>query len=138
MRILFSMVILIAMISPVSVNAEDTANIVGNWCIHTTSHRGYESWETKIIQHEGKYRVITVQPFLGRSDCVLTLKGDIITMAFPFTYSAPGTPTVETSFIFTGTIERETMRGVKTTKGTNTHGDDAPVAWVALKKHESY
>lgn len=59
-------------------------------------------------------------------------------MVFPFTYGAPGTDNAQTTFVFTGTVEGDTMRRAKTTQGTNTHGDDKPVSWVALKIHESY
>jgi hypothetical protein len=116
----------------------DTTDITGNWKIHTTSHRGYETWETKILLYEGKYEVITVQPHLGRSDCTLSLDGDKIKMVFPFTYGAPGTDTARTTFVLSGTVEGNTMRGFKTTQGTNTHGDDRPVAWVALKNPDTH
>jgi hypothetical protein len=119
-------------------HGEKATDIVGNWKIHTTSHKGHETWETKILLHEGKYTVITVQPYLGRSDCVLTLEGNKIEMAFPFTYGAPGTDTARTTFVFTGTLDGDTMHGTKTTQGTNTHGDDKPVSWVALKIPENY
>jgi hypothetical protein len=138
MRIILCLFAALVLVSLSSAFGEESPDITGNWKIHTTSHRGYETWETKISLHEGKYRVITIQPYLGRSDSLLTLEGDKIKMSFPFSYGAPGTDTAQTTFVFTGTVEGETMRGSKTTQGTNTHGDDKPVSWVALKIIESY
>jgi hypothetical protein len=128
----------LALALPSFAQGKNTLDITGNWKIHTTSHRGYETWETKILIHEGKYEVITVHPYLGRSDGTLTLDGDSIKMVFPFSYGAPGTPTAQTTFTFVGTVENGTMRGNKTTAGDNTHGDDKPVSWVALKIIENY
>jgi hypothetical protein len=138
MRFLLIMAIFLTSLYPSFAIGGDTPDISGNWKIHTSSHRGYETWETKILFHEGSYKVITIQPYLGRSDGVLTLDGDKIKMVFPFSYGAPGTETAKTTFTFVGAIENDTMRGSKTTSGANTHGDDKPVSWVALKIIESY
>lgn len=115
----------------------------GNWRIHTTSHRGYENWEMKITVKDGNCEISCVQPFIGRCEGVLSLEGDRIRMEF--TYRAPGAGpvgveagAVVASFVFTGTVDGETMHGTKTTIANNTHGDDKPVAWVALKRHERY
>jgi hypothetical protein len=133
MRLLLGVIAALVFTSSSGALAEDTIDLTGNWKIHTTSHKGYETWETKILLHESKYEVITVQPYLGRSDGTLTLDGDKIKMVFPFTYGAPGTDTARTTFVFTGTVEGDTMQGAKSTQGTNTHGDDKPVPWVALR-----
>jgi hypothetical protein len=138
MRTLLGLIASLVLALPSIALCEDALDLAGNWKIHTASHRGYETWETKILMHEGKYEVITIHPYLGRSECVLTLNGNSLKMVFPFTYGAPGTDTARTTFIFTGTIEGDTMRGAKTTRGANTHGDDKPVSWVALKIHKTY
>lgn len=137
MRKTFVFIVTLIIAYSSSVLGEEGIDLSGNWKIHTTSHRGYETWETKILLYKGKYEVITVQPYLGRSDGALTLTGDTIRMVFPFTYGAPGTDTVTTTFVFTGTVGNETMRGTKITRGTDTHGDGSPVSWVALKIPES-
>jgi hypothetical protein len=118
--------------------AEKPVDYSGNWKIHTTSHRGYETWETKIMSHEGKYQVLTVQPYLGRSQCTMIMNGNEIKMVFTFSYGAPGADATKTTFTFTGIVDGDTMRGMKTTTGQNTHGDDKPVAWVAMKIYETY
>jgi hypothetical protein len=138
MRIILVLAASLLVLLPSLALGENTVDISGNWKIHTTSHRGYETWETKIILHEGKYKVVTIQPYLGRSDSSLTLEGNKIKMAFPFSYGAPGTDTAKTTFVFTGTIDGDTMHGSKTTQGANTHGDDKPVPWVAMKIVEDY
>lgn len=121
----------------------DLEDLNGNWRIHTTSHRGYENWEMKIAVKDGKSVLSCVQPFIGRCDGVLALDGDRIKMEF--FYKAPEDSPgdikagdVVTTFVFSGKVDGETMHGTKTTIGNNTHGDDTPVAWVALKRHESY
>lgn len=121
----------------------DINDLNGNWRIHTSSHRGYENWEMKITVKDGNCELSCVQPFIGRCDGVLSLEGNRIRMEF--VYRAPGSGpagveagAVVTSFVFTGTVDGETMHGAKTTIANNTHGDDKPVAWVALKRHESY
>jgi hypothetical protein len=138
MRIILGLITSLVFAMPAFALEESAIDVTGNWRIHTSSHRGYETWETKILLHEGKYEVITVHPYLGRSNCVLTLSGNSFEMVFPFTYGAPGTDTAKTTFVFTGAVEGDTMRGAKTTRGANTHGDDKPVSWVALKIHETY
>jgi hypothetical protein len=118
-------------------------DLAGNWRIHTTSHRGYENWEMKIAVRDGKCELSCVQPFIGRCEGLLTLEDNRIKMEF--IYRAPGggpvgveKGAVVASFMFNGTVDGETMHGTKTTIAGNTHGDDKPVAWVALKRHESY
>lgn len=136
--IIHGMIILGLLCASVAAFAEEPGDLSGNWKFHTTSHRGYETWETKIMSNEGKYQVLTVQPYLGRSECTLALNGSEVKMAFTFAYGAPGTDTTKTTFTFTGTVDGDTMRGMKTTTGQNTHGDDTPVAWVAMKIYEDY
>lgn len=115
--------------------AEDSNDISGDWRIYTTSHKGYENWELKIIADGATYQPLAIHQYLGYCDGTITLKGNEIKMVF--IGKTPGPNPVSQTFTFTGTVEGETMKGTKVTAGENLHGDDKPVAWVALKKNDN-
>jgi hypothetical protein len=136
MRTIYLFIAFMTLILSAPLSAADKTDISGDWRIYTTSHKGYETWELKITADGAKYNLIAIHQYLGYCEGTLTLNGNEIKMVF--IGKTPGTKaTVVQTFTFTGTVEGETMRGTKITEGENLHGDDKPVAWVALKKNDN-
>lgn len=135
MRTIYLSLVFMLLIFSTPALAEDSNDISGDWRIYTTSHKGFENWELKIISDNGKYQPLAIHQYLGFCEGTITLKGKEIKMVF--TGKTPGPNSITQTFTFTGTVEGETMTGTKVTAGENLHGDDKPAAWVALKKTEN-